>query len=59
MKPKSWNDYSWGGPHRAEERFVDESPRPIYSGLLDANGKPLYRHPNPVGFETDISRRFK
>lgn len=54
---KGWADY-YGNVARPEERYVDDSPRPQPSGLYNADGRPLYKLPNPVGFETDSSRRF-
>jgi hypothetical protein len=55
--PINWLEYY--GTNRAEERFVDEAAPPQFSGLLDANGQPLYRLKNPIGFQTDPSRKFK
>jgi hypothetical protein len=59
QKPKNWGDEYGYMPTRAEDRYVDEAPKAQFSGLYDANGNALYRKSNPVGFETDASRKFK
>lgn len=56
---KSWTDYDNSSISRPEDRYVDEAPRPQQTGLVDSTGRLLYRMPNPIGFETDPTRRFK
>lgn len=58
QKPKSWSTDSYTGTTRPEERFVDEAPQLKWSGLYDQRGTPLYRQPNPIGFEID-PRKYK
>ena len=58
MKEKNWSD-GWNSVNRPEERFVDEAPKPQWSGLYDAQGNALYLQRNPVGFDTDPTRNFK
>jgi hypothetical protein len=59
VRPASWADPYGYGTGRPEDRQVEDLLRPQFSGLYDADGIPLYRRPNPVGFETDPSRRIK
>jgi hypothetical protein len=56
---RAWAD-PWGyGTARPEDRQVEDQQQAKFSGLYDADGNPLYRRPNPVGFETDPSRKIK
>ncbi len=57
-KPRGWSD-GWGSVNRPEERMVDEAPKPQFSGLYNAEGQPLYKHPNPVGFLHNYDRKTK
>ncbi len=44
----------WGQPHSAGgETVFEEENTPIYIGLLDAGGVPIYRCPDrrPIGFD--------
>ena len=50
-------EYSAG--YITQSPIADEAHKPKWSGLYDAYGIPLYRKPNPIGYETDYSRKTK
>jgi len=56
-KPKLWwGDDAWDGfGDEPEKPLVDDIREPKFSGLYDANGQPLYRLPETVGF--DVRRK--
>jgi hypothetical protein len=52
------NDH-FGRPHTAGGETVFESDgAPVFTGLLDADGNPLYYHPerHPIGFDLGWDR---
>ena len=58
VKTRSIIDYD-GFPVPHETPIVDMSREPIPTGLLNADGVPLYRMPHPIGFDTRVLRPIK
>lgn len=59
---RAWmNDYYETLSSRPSETVLEDDPTPKATGLLDANGVPLYRLPDriPLGFDlTGVGVRF-
>lgn len=52
IRPKAWDDEEWIAPSLMPDLTVDEA-EPEFIGILDADGNPIFRMPNPIGFGRD------
>lgn len=55
QKPKAWGTEHWYDPDdhwvlKSTDFTVQDSTDPEWIGLLDADGDPIFREPNRIGF---------